>query len=181
MRMRSRAGFVTGILITASFAVVTAAQQGPPAPAAEMAQLAYMEGSWACEGKMFETPVSPAGAMTTTADIRKDLNGHFQSGTIKGSAPNMPPFEGRFHVTYDTGAKRFVMLWVDNMGGWSQSSSAGWKGETMVYEGDSHMGGQTMRSRDTFTKAAGGGMKHTWDMQVKGKWIPAGEETCTKK
>ena len=35
--------------------------------------------------------------------------------------------------------KQFVMLWADNMGGWSQSTSSGWKGDVMVYEGDSHM------------------------------------------
>lgn len=167
-------------LVTAAFAAVGSAQQGPPKPAPEMAQIAYFEGSWTCDGKMFETPMGPAGSMTSTADIRKELNGHFQSGTIKGSAANMPPFEGRFHVTYDAGMKQYVMLWVDNMGGWSQSTSTGWKGDVMVYEGEGHMGGQTMKSRDTFTKSGAASMKHSWEMQMDGKWMPAGEETCTK-
>jgi hypothetical protein len=43
------------------------------------------------------------------------------------------------------------------------------------------MGTQTMKVRDTFTKGGAGSMKHTWEMQVNGKWIPAGEETCSKK
>lgn len=162
-------------------AAVGSAQQGPPKPAPEMAQIAFFEGAWTCSGKMFETPMGPAGAMTSSAEIRTDLNGHFQSGHIKGTAPNQPPFEGRFHVTYDTGMKQYVMLWVDNMGGWAQSSAAGWKGDTLVYEGEGHMGGQTMKSRDTFTRGGPSTMKHAWEMQVKGKWMPAGEETCTKK
>ena len=169
-------------LLTASFAAPGAAQaQGPPKPASEMAQVAYFEGTWTCSGKMFESPMSPAGTMTGSVEVRKDLNGHFQSGTIKGSSPNMPPFEGRFHLTYDSGMKRFVMLWVDNMGGWSQSSSSGWKGDVLVYEGDAHMGGHTMKSRDTFTRSGPASMKHTWEAQMDGKWMPLGEETCTKK
>ena len=58
---------------------------------------------------------------------------------------------------------------------------SGWKGDVMVYEGDSHMAGQTMKARDTFTKSGPSAMKHTWEMQVNGKWTTAGEEKWTKK
>ena len=181
MRMCSINALAAGALFMTTFATAGSAQQEMPKPAPEMSQLAYMEGAWTCAGKMLESPMGPAGTMTSTADIRKDLNGHFQSGTIKGSMPNMPAFEGRFHATYDAGMKQFVMLWVDNMGGWAQSMSSGWKGDTMVYEGDTHMAGQTMKSRDTFTKSGPASMKHSWEMQMNGKWAPLGEETCKKK
>jgi hypothetical protein len=172
------AAFVVG---SSALVIVGSAQQGPPKPASEMSQLAFFEGRWACEGKMFQTPMAPAGTMKSTADIRRDLGGHFQTGTIKGTSANMPPFEGRFHATYDTGLKQFVMLWVDNMGGWAQNTSRGWKGDAMVYEGEGHMGGQAMKGRDTFTRAGTGSMKHMWEMQIDGKWVTAGEETCTKQ
>ena len=181
MRTCSITGLAAVGFLTASFAAVGSAQQGPPKPAPEMAQMAYFEGTWTCTGKMFESPMGPAGTMTSTAVIRKDLNGHFQTGTIKGSSPNQPPFEGRFNATYDPGMKQHVMLWVDNMGGWSQSATTGWKGDELVYEGDAHMAGQTMKSRDTFTKSGPASMKHAWEMQTKGKWMPVGDETCTKK
>lgn len=181
MRKRSIFGVAAAALWTASFAVSASAQQGPPKPAPEMSQIAYFEGTWTCEGKTFESPMGPAGAMKSTAVVRKDLGGHFQTGSIKGTGANMPPFEGTFHMTYDTGLKQFVMLWVDNMGGWAQNMSSGWKGDTMIYEGEGHMGGQTMKGRDTFTKTGATAMKHTWEMQVNGKWTPAGEETCKKK
>lgn len=168
-------------LVTAAYAAVGTAQMQMPKPPAEMADTAYFEGSWMCEGKTFETPMGPAMTMKSTADIRKDLNGHFQSGTIKGTSPNMPPFEGRFTVTYDPTAKQYIMMWVDNMGSWSQTTSSGWKGDIVVYEGESHMAGQTMKSRDTFTRSGPTSMKHTWEIEAGGKWMPAGEETCTKK
>ena len=181
MRLRSINTLTAVAFFTAAFAAAGAAQQGPPKPPAEMSQIAYFEGTWTCQGKTFDSPMGPAGAIKGTADIRKDLNGHFQSGTIKGSMPNMPPFEGRFHVTYDVGMKQFVMIWVDNMGGRAQSTSTGFKGDTMVYEGEGHMGGQTMKSRDTFTKSGPSSMRHTWEMQMDGKWMPLGDETCQKK
>lgn len=164
-----------------AFAGSGSAQQEMPKPAPEMAQIANFEGTWTCEGKMFETPMSPAGTIKSTTEIRRELNGFFQTGTIKGTAANMPPFEGRFHATYDPGLKRFVMLWVDNMGGWAQNTSEGWKGDTMIYEGEGHMGGQTMKGRDTFVRSGPSTMKHTWAMQIDGKWVNAGEETCQKK
>ena len=170
-----------GLLVAALVVGLAAQPQGPPKPAAEMSQLSFMEGNWTCEGKMAETPMGPAGAMKSSAMIRKDLNGHFQSGVVKGTMANMPPFEGRFHVTYDTGKKQFVMIWVDNMGGYAQSTSSGWKGDTLVYEGEGHMGGHTMKSRDTFTKKGPSAMQHTWDVEMNGKWMQAGDETCTKK
>jgi hypothetical protein len=168
-------------LFTMSFVAPGLAQQAPPKPPAEMAQIAFFEGNWSCSGKMFESPMGPAGTMTSTAQIRRDLNGHFQTGLIKGTAANMPPFEGRFIATYDAGAKKYLMTWVDNMGGRSETSSSGWKGDTLVYEGDSHMGPQTIKTRETFTKSGAGSMKHVSEAEMNGRWMPVGEETCTKK
>ena len=55
-----------------------------------------------------------------------DLGGFWQSGTVKSSMGTMPPMEGMFHMTYDPGPKQYVMLWVDNMGAYSQETSPGW-------------------------------------------------------
>ena len=169
------------VLMTAAFAAIGSAQQEMPKPAPEMAQVAYFEGMWACEGKTFATPIGPAGPIKSTTEVRRDLNGFVQTGTIKGTSPNMPPFEGRFHTTYDLGMKRYVMLWVDNMGGWEQTTSSGWKGDSMVFEGEVHMGGHTMKSRETFMKSGPASMKRTIEVQIEGKWMVAAEETCQKK
>ncbi len=177
--MHMRTSIALGVVTLLAAGV--ARGQEMPKPASEMSQIAYFEGNWSCQGKMLETPFGPAGEMKGTVTVKKDLGGFFQSGVVKGTMPNMPPFEGRFHVTFDPGAKQFVMLWVDSMGGWAQSSASGWKGDTLVYEGDSHMGPQTFKSRDTFTRAGASAMKHAWEANVNGKWIAIGEETCNKK
>ncbi len=176
MRKHVLAAAAAAMVVTAGFAVQA---QEMPKPAAEMAKIAFFNGNWTCEGKMHESPMSPAGAMTGTAAIKSDLGGFFQSGAIKSSMGGMT-VDGMFHATYDAGAKQFVMFWFDSMGGWARSSSAGWSGDTMVYEGESHMGPMTMKSRDTFTKMGAAGMKHVMEAEMGGKWMTTGEETCRK-
>ena len=184
MSMRTM-GPLAAVLVSAVpalWAQAAAEKKAPemPKPAAEMSKLDYFEGDWTCEGTMFPSPFGPGGKMTSTARIKDDLGGFWQTGMIKGNSPAMPPFEGLFHTTYDPAGKQYVMLWVDNMGAWARSTSPGWQGDKMVYEGEGHMGGQTMMGRDTFAKAADGSMKHTWEMQMDGKWVPMGDETCRK-
>jgi hypothetical protein len=151
-----------------------------PKPAAEMAQLKFFDGSWTCEGIMQPSPFGPGGKMTSTVKSQTDFGGFWQSGTVKGSSPGMPPFEGMFHMTYDPGTKQHVSLWVDNMGAWSHSTSRGWEGDKIVFEGESAMGGKKIMGRDAFIKNADGSMRHTWEMQLDGKWTSIGDETCRK-
>lgn len=178
MRTRSICGLAGALLVSGGLAL---AQQEMPKPAPEMSQIASFEGNWSCSGKSFDSPMGPAGSMSGTVEVRRDLGGFWQSGVVKAKMANQPPFEGRFHVTYNPGAKQFVMLWVDNMGGWARTMSNGWKGDVLTYEGDSYMGPQTFKSRDTFTRSGASTLKHTWEAQIDGKWTPLGEETCTKK
>jgi hypothetical protein len=91
-------------------------------PAPEIAQIAYFEGMWTCEGKTFETPMGPAGAMKGRAVRDAVGRQHGRPGAVD--------------------VKRL--------------------------------------ERDTFTKNGPTAMKHTWEVPVDGKWMPAGEETRRK-
>jgi hypothetical protein len=155
------------------------AEMEMPKPAPEMSQLKTFEGSWTCQGTMNPSPLGPGGKMTSSVRSHTDLGGFWQSGTVKGTTPGMPPFEGMFHMTYDPMAKRHVMLWVDNMGGWAQSTAPGWEGDKIVFAGDSFMGGKKFVTRDTFVKGDGT-LKRIGEMQTDGKWVPLAEETCKK-
>jgi hypothetical protein len=174
----------TRSLLAAAAAVVLCAApvfaQGPPQPAAEMSQLKVFDGNWTCEGTAHPTPFGPGGKMTGSVSSKTDLGGFWQSGTVKGTMANFPPFEGMYHMTWEPGAKQFVMLWADNMGGFAKSMSKGWEGDKLIFAGDGTMAGKTLPARDTFIKNADGSLRHTWEMQVDGKWTPAGDETCKK-
>lgn len=179
MQMRFLSGLAAAFLL--SLVAPAALAQQMPKPSPELSQIAYFEGTWTCDGKMIETPMNPAGKMTSTVEVRQDLGGFWQTGTVKASSPKMPPFEGRFYVNYDAGPKQFVMFWADSMGGWSRSTSPGWKGDTLTYEGESHMEGHSMKSRDVFTRNGPSAMKHVSEMQMDGKWVMTLEESCKKK
>jgi hypothetical protein len=156
------------------------ADLGSPRPAPEMAQLKAFDGSWACTGTMKPSPFGPGGRMTSTVRSRTELGGFWQSGTVNGRSPGLPPFEGQFHATYDPAGKRLVMLWVDNMGGWSHTTAPDWKGDTAVFAGDSFMAGKRFATRDTFTKGRGT-LRHASEIEVDGKWLELGDETCRKE
>ena len=167
--------------VAAAAAPVLAQAPPAPKPAPEMASLKFMEGSWTCAGTMPASPFGPGGKTTSSVSIHNDLGGFWQSGTVKASGGGMPgTMEGMFHTTYDTSAKQYVMLWVDNMGAWAQSTAKGWENDTLTYTGETIFGGQKIASRDSFKKNADGSLHHTSEMQMEGKWANTGDETCKK-
>jgi len=169
------------LLAVAPFASAQGADHAAmPTPAPEMAQLAYFQGEWTCQGTMLPSPMGPGGPSTGTVAIHSDLGGFWQSGRVRMTTEGMPPMEGMFHATFDPAAKQYVMLWVDSMGGWARSTSKGWEGDTLVYEGEMNMGGEAAMGRDSFTRVDETTMKHGMAMQVAGKWTPMGDEVCRK-
>ncbi|HUK12062.1 MAG TPA: DUF1579 family protein [Thermoanaerobaculaceae bacterium] len=156
------------------------AASGPPSPPAEMAQLKPFAGQWSCTGKMEATPFGPAHKSITRVIAHSDLGGFWISGRVTETktAESPMPIAGMFHETWDPGNKQFLMLWVDNMGGWSQETSTGWNGDTIVFSGDGFGGGQKMGERDSFTRKSDGEFLHTMELNLNGQWTALGQETC---
>ena len=179
--MSSGSKLLLATTLLATIAPALQAAEAPPKPAAEMANLKVFDGSWTCEGTASPGPMGPGGAMKGAVTSQTDFGGYWQSGTVKSTGGGMPgTMEGRFHMTYDSGAKQYVLLWLDNTGAWSQSTSKGWEGDKMVFSGEMNWGGQKMQTRDSFVKSADGSLRHDWEAQLDGKWTPLGTETCRK-
>lgn len=175
-------------LAVLAFAVLTASQTalaqgsqklGPPK---EMADLKIYEGAWACHGNVPEGPEGPARKTTTAVKIHDDLDGMWISGHAEEAASkeNPHPFKGMLHMQYDPGAKNFMMLWVDNAGGWATQTSAGWEGDKMVWLGDGSMSGKKVTARDTFTKK-GADLQHLGELQMDGTWVVVQDEVCKRQ
>ena len=152
-----------------------------PKPAPELAQLKYFLGTWHCEGEVPASPMGPAHKSRATVVTRLDLDGFWYSGTVREekTAGHPHAMTGMFHETYDPAKKQFVMLWVDNSGGWSTETSPGWEGDKMAFSGEATMGGEKSPVRDTFTKKSATEMVHSYEMTMGGQKI-AGDETCKK-
>ena len=152
-----------------------------PMPAPEMANLKYMEGNWSCSGQGAMEPGGATMKMDSSVSAKPGLGGFWQMGTVKGAAmAGMPAMEGMFHTTWDSATKQYVMLWVDNMGGWSQSRSTGWTGDTLVFTGEGQMGEHKVGMRDTFMRKGADTMTHVGEMQANGQWVKMMDETCRK-
>jgi len=149
-----------------------------PKPPAELGQLALFEGNWTCSGEAKMDPNAPPQKTASTVKAHRGMGGFWQVGTVTMTAPHR--FEGMFHTTYDPGQKRYVMVWVDSMGGYAQQTSSGWDGDKLVYDGEGSMMGEKTPMRDTFTKNADGSFKRMGEAQMKGQWVSMGEETCKK-
>jgi hypothetical protein len=162
-------------------AAPAAAAMPQPTPAPEMAQLKPFDGSWSCAGEIPAGPMGPAQKTVNLVKTHMGMGGFWQVGTVTMSSGPMKGFEGTFNNTYDPGQKKYVMVWMDNTGGYAQQLASGWEGDKMVYVGEGSMMGQKMATRDTFTKSADGStFKHGSEAQMEGKWVSMGEETCRK-
>jgi hypothetical protein len=153
-----------------------------PKPAPELAQLEWFAGTWRCQGDVPASPMGPARKSRSSVTIRPDFGGFWYSGVVReDKTPDHPhPMHGTFHETYDTGKKQFLLLWVDNYGGWATETSPGWNGDKKVYEGEGAMGGKMLPVRDTFVKQGAGQMSHKAEMKLDGRWTILGDEVCKK-
>jgi hypothetical protein len=99
---------------------------------------------------------------------------------IENKSPkNSMPVAVRGFFGYDAEIKKFVIGAVDNMGGYSTSAADGWNGDSIAFEGPWHLGDRTVKARDTFTKS-GTKLMHVGEMEMDGKWVKYGQETCTR-
>jgi uncharacterized protein DUF1579 len=183
MKTRWMVGLLSAVAVAAVLpcAALQAAPDEAMKPAAEMSNLKWFDGNWTCDGTAEPGPFGPGGKVTSKVKSHLDLGGFWQSGMVRSSTgTTMPAMEGMFHMTYDPGPKQYVMLWVDNMGGYAHETSSGWEGDKIVFSGSSAMGGKQVQTRDTFVKSGTASMKHDWEGQIDGKWTPMGSETCKR-
>jgi hypothetical protein len=145
--------------------------------------MAYFAGYWNCSGKTFASPFGPEHATTGIAHGEMALGGfrlvlHYDE--TKTAASPMP-FQVLQVIGWNDGAKAFDSVCVDVFGGACTQTTAGWKGNTLVFEGSGVMGGQKMGARDTFTKVSATELTHKGEMQgPDGKWMAGDEESCKK-
>jgi hypothetical protein len=181
--MKLAAYLVAVLFATPALAQAPAAKAPAPVPAKELEQIRVLEGHWTCEGQAPESPMGPAHKTKAAVKMSSDLDGFWYSGLVEQEkTPENPrPMKGRFHWTYDTAAKAFKSTFVDNSGGWATQSSAGWKGDTLTFEGDMIANGKKTPARDVFVKKSDSEILHSIEAQIGGKWTKLGDETCKRR
>lgn len=152
-------------------------------PDSMVRQLDFLAGNWQCTGIAYANPMMPEHATRADVTAKWGMDGYWLPFTYaeKKTAENPTPFMVTGFMGYDAQRKQFVMSGVDNMGGYSTGSSSGWNGNTLTFSGPWHMAAMTATSRDTFTKKSEREFTHTGEIEMDGKWVKVGEETCTRK
>lgn len=144
-------------------------------------QLEVFARNYDCTGIAYATPMAPEHPTRATVTGAWTLGGNWVAITYqeKKTPQSSMPFGVRGFFGYDPQLKKFVVGTVDNMGGYGTAASDGWNGDTIVFTGPWHMGTMTANARDTFTKTAAG-MNHVGEIEMDGKWMTLGRETCTR-
>jgi hypothetical protein len=156
----------------------------PSGPPPELKQLDFFIGEWTCAGHSEESPMGPAHDTHADLSIKWILGGMWQMGeyTEKKTEQSPMPMQSMDIFGYDAANKQFVLHGLNGMGGWSMGHSKGFEGDSITYEMEMHMGGQTMMGRATFTKMKGGSeMGAKFMSKIKDKWVPMGGGNCKKK
>jgi Protein of unknown function (DUF1579) len=165
-------------------AAPAAAAPPPPAPkpAAELDQLKYFEGTWRCAGKQPAGPFGPEHDYKSSFKMKKDVD-NFWIGLEyeqKKSKVHPLPIKARGFVGWDSVAKKFVTVGVDNTGGWITESSTGWEGDKLVFSGDGSMMGQKVSFRETYAKKGDKAFLWTGEMKMGKDFISVGTDDCKK-
>ncbi|HUJ24946.1 MAG TPA: DUF1579 family protein [Myxococcales bacterium] len=146
-----------------------------PRPPPELEQLKPFLVSARCSGEVEESPFAAAHKTAGSMAGSRDRSGfwiliHYQE---KGSSSDE-------RWGYDPGAKKFVALLSDSMGGYGMGSSPGWEADDLIWTGDVYMNGQKMPYRQTFTLQKDGSISEQWEMQMDGQWKKLTSGACKK-
>lgn len=175
MKFRSAIAALSLTLATSLFAA-----DAPPKPDPALKQLDYFAGTWQCKG------TQSFGGQTTHFQetvIGTWVLNHFWLDvrvTQEKTKENPTPFSGRAYLGYDPASKKFLIDWIDNTGGYETADTTGWDGNTISWDGTSHMGTMSAKGRDVFTKVSAKKLTHTFSLEMDGKWTEVMNETCTR-
>jgi hypothetical protein len=152
-------------------------------PAPEMEKINWMVGTWHCTGKSMASPMGPEHPAEAEVKVEKALDGMWVVGHYreKKTAQNPMPISGDEYWTWDSAEKMFDRVVMDSMGGFSTGNSKGWEGDKLAWTMEGMMGGQKMKSRDTFVRKSQSELSLTGEIGTPdGKWAAAYETSCKK-
>ena len=163
--------------------VKPAAMPMPKAPQelADMAKAMGNGATWKCAGKGAMDPMKPTemAEMKGTYKGTLDLDKFFIKGEWTGAMGKMN-MKGLIYTTYDGASKKWWRASMDNMGGAETSTSTGMAAGKMVWEGEMHAMGMTMKTKST-EEMKDKEFHLTSEMSMDGKkWITGFEMTCKK-
>lgn len=138
-------------------------------------------GNWKCNGKVLANEMgAPEHPIVGTMSVKADLGKHWYMTRWeeKKTKQNPSPFSIMGAVGW--GGDKLTSAQFDNFSGVTHTTSAGWKENTIAWEGNAMVGPQKVGFRQTMTQD-----KKTFSSKVEkqgkdGKWASVVEYSCKK-
>jgi hypothetical protein len=176
VRRYALVALLSGVAVPALGAQTMAA---PPKPGPEHQKLAYFAGRWRSEGEMKPGPMGPGGKMTGTSTCEWFKGGFHLVCRSDGTGPG-GAMQGLGILGYSSERKRYTYYGIDNSG-MGDPSYGELVGATWNWEGESLMGGQTVKGRYIIKQGSADSYSWTWEVSMAGgPWTLVGQGTETR-
>ena len=151
-----------------------------PKPGPEHQKLAYFAGRWSESADIKPGPMGPGGKMTETSTCEWFSGGFYLVCRSEGRGSS-----GEIHglgiLGYSSDRKRYTYYGIDNSGMGGDPAYGDVAGDTWTWEGESLMGGQTVKGRYVVKQISPDKYTWKWEMSVAGgAWTPVGEGMDTR-
>lgn len=166
--MSARSAAVVALLTLAAAPLLSAqAPAAPPRPGPEHQKLNFFAGRWTFEADMKPSPMGPAGKITGTETCEWFTGGFFLVCRSDGQGP-AGEMKGLYFLGYSAERKRYTYAGIGNDQGEGGSATAELASDTWTWEGESLMGGQTMKGRYVIKQTSADSYTFTWEMSMAG-------------
>jgi len=153
-----------------------------PKPGPEHQKLAYFLGRWSETVDMKPGPMGPGGKMTATSTCEWFSGGFYLVCRSEGKGPTGPQ-QGLGILGYSTERKHYTYYGIDNSGMGGDPAYGELTADTWNWEGESLMGGKTVKGRYVIKQVSPDKYTWTWEMSFGsggGAWTPVAEGTDTR-
>lgn len=177
--MSARNAAVLTLLALASAPLLRAQAPAMPKPGPEHQKLAYFAGRWTEVGEMKPGPMGPGGKVTSSSTCEW-FPGGFHLVCRSDGTSAIGPIHNLGILGYSSEPKRYTYYGIDNSG-FGGPAYGQLAGDTWTWEGESLMGGQTVKSRYTIKQLTPDSYSWKFEMSLAGgAWTPVGEGTDTR-
>jgi hypothetical protein len=180
MKMK-KTGFVLAVFcMLLSAAALVLAQEGAPKPGPEHQKLAFFEGTWTFEGEAKESPMGPAGKVSSTSTCEWFKGDFAIVCRSEGDAPTGPTKELGI-LTYDAAREAYAYFGIDNNGG-PYRGKGSVEGGIWTFTDEVKMGEKSMKIRGTVKETSPTSYDTKLELSMDGgPWMTAVEGSATKK